>query len=104
MVFNEKNKNIVSIKRTSYMCPSQWEVEIEDGSSIFAYLRNGIFYAYHADTIEEAINEQGNKLYPNSYLLEGLDGFMSPDIFVEILEQAGYNLFADVVEEETDIA
>ncbi len=71
---------VVTLKKTSIACPSQWEGTLEDGRVVYARYRHGELSVGVGDAIEAAVrNSTSNQALHADHVGDGLDGFMDFD-------------------------
>jgi hypothetical protein len=74
----------VKIKRTCEACPSQVEIERDDGEFVYARYRHGLFAFGVGATIDEAWHESFQS--PALRITDEDDGFMTTSLMLGLLE------------------
>lgn len=67
---------IVTLKRTTWACPTQWVATLDDGRTVYARSRNGEFSVGVGDDLDDAIDKSsGPEALYFEYVEDGPMGF-----------------------------
>lgn len=84
-------KTITKVVKSCDACPSQWDLTMEDGSSLYARFRHGWFY----------IGQPGEPVWEHRPK-DGSDGYMNTSDMIKLIETQGYRLTPDAVIEDIE--
>lgn len=72
---------LISLEKTCWACPAQWEGQLEDGRYVYIRYRWGHLQVGYGNTIDEAIDNRdyGQKIG------DGFDGYLETPEMIKIL-------------------